>query len=521
MEQNNTNENQNKTENLNTNSNTNENKNLLNNNSNVNPNSNSSQNQFGNSTTNSQNVNYQSNYNIGRVQNSNNGNYHNNFQNYNNFNSANNNVNSANTNYNNTNNNFNNANNNFKNGNFNSNSTYQSIKQPKVKNKNGSGFGKTVLVPFVSGLLGAVIVVGTCVGVPAIRNGIAKQIIGSSSSSSSNSSSSTPILNTQQISLEAYSDTAIAAANKVLPSIVGIKIEFAVNSIFNRGTSVSSAEGSGIIISEDGYILTNNHVVNSSSSSSFYEVEEASKVTVKLYNDDTEYEAKIIGTDEQTDLAVIKIDKTGLTAAELGDSDGVQVGEFAMAIGNPLGLSSSVTSGIISAVNREVTDEDGNTYVAIQTDASINAGNSGGALVNSQGQVIGVNTLKLSGTGVEGVGFAIPINSTKDITDQLIKYNKVKRPYIGIGGIELDEETARVNNLVVGIYVKQLEDFSAAEKGGVKVGDVITEVDGQKVTTMDEVNEIKNKKEIGDELKLKVYRNGKYIDLTITLQEQP
>ena len=184
-----------------------------------------------------------------------------------------------------------------------------------------------------------------------------------------------------------------------------------------------------------------------------------------------------------------------------------------MAIGNPLGLSSSVTSGIISAVNREITDEDGNTYVAIQTDASINSGNSGGALVNSQGQVIGVNTLKLSGTGVEGVGFAIPINSTKDITDQLIKYSKVKRPYIGIGGIELDEKTAKVNNLVVGIYVKQLDNFSAAEKGGVKVGDVITEVEGQKVTTMDEVNEIKNKKNIGDTLKLKIYRNGKYIDL--------
>lgn len=399
-------------------------------------------------------------------------------------------------------------------------STYQSIKQPKVKNS--IAFGKSILLPFVSGVLGTVIVIGACVGIPGIRDGISKQILGNSTTNTnSNTSTSTPVLNTQQISLENYSDTAVAAANKVLPSIVGIKIEFAINSVFNRGTSVASAEGSGIIISEDGYILTNNHVVNSSSNSSFYAVEEASKVTVKLYNDDTEYEAKIIGTDEQTDLAVIKIDKTGLAAAELGDSDGVQVGEFAMAIGNPLGLSSTVTSGIISAVNREVTDEDGNTYVAIQTDASINSGNSGGALVNSQGQVIGVNTLKLSGTGVEGVGFAIPINSTKDITDQLIKYNKVKRPYIGIGGIELDEQTAKANNLVVGIYVKQLEDFSAAEKGGIKVGDVITEVDGQKVTTMDEVNDIKNSKEIGDTITLKVYRNGKYIDLTITLQEQP
>ena len=324
--------------------------------------------------------------------------------------------------------------------------------------------------------------------------------------------------------MEAYSDTAIAASNKVLPSIVGIKIEFAVNSIFNRGTSVSSAEGSGIIISEDGYILTNNHVVNSSSSSSFYEVEEASKVTVKLYNDDTEYEAKIIGTDEQTDLAVIKIDKTGLTAAELGDSDGVQVGEFAMAIGNPLGLSSSVTSGIISAVNREVTDEDGNTYVAIQTDASINAGNSGGALVNSQGQVIGVNTLKLSGTGVEGVGFAIPINSTKDIYSDLIQYNKVKRPYIGITGSDITEETIKANptfDLKEGAYVRSVEDYSPAQKAGIKVGDIIIKADNETVESMDDLNEVKNSHQIGDKMTLTIYRDGKESTVELTLAEQP
>lgn len=392
----------------------------------------------------------------------------------------------------------------------------------RKKKSNGAGFGKVVILPFVCGVLGATITLGACINVPSIKQAfLEKLVITDSSNTTNDSNENSSNFNTQLISLQGYSDTAIGVAKKVQPSIVAISVEYSVNSIFNRSSGTVTAKGSGIIISEDGYILTNNHVVNSTSTSSFYEVEEASKVTVKLYNDNTEYEAKIIGTDEQTDLAVIKINKTGLTAAELGDSDGVQVGEFAMAIGNPLGLSSSVTSGIISAVNREVTDEDGNTYVAIQTDASINSGNSGGALVNSQGQVIGVNTLKLSGTGVEGVGFAIPINSTKDITDQLIKYSKVKRPYIGIGGIELDEKTAKVNNLVVGIYVKQLEDFSAAEKGGVKVGDVITEVDGQKVTTMDEVNEIKNKKNIGDTLKLKIYRNGKYIDLTITLQEQP
>ena len=184
-------------------------------------------------------------------------------------------------------------------------------------------------------------------------------------------------------------------------------------------------------------------------------------------------------------------------------------------------MQSSVTSGIISAVNRKVTDSDGKTYTLIQTDAAINAGNSGGALVNSQGQVIGINTLKLNGTGIEGMGFAIPINSTVSIYEQLIQDGKVKRPYIGITGIDLDEQTAKTNNLVVGVYVKVIESFSAAEKAGVKQGDVIIEADGTKITTMDELNEIKNSHQIGDSMKIKVNRNGKEETLTLTLQEQP
>lgn len=393
----------------------------------------------------------------------------------------------------------------------------QAFKEKKVKNNNGTGFVKTVLLPFTCGVLGAGIVVGTCFGVPNIRNNLLSGFVAEEGDTSTSAD-----LNTQQISLLDYSDTAVGVAQKVLPSIVGINVTYSVNSIFYGNQGTASAQGSGVIISDDGYILTNNHVVNSSSSSSsFYELGKASKITVKLYNDDTEYEAKIIGTDEQTDLAVIKIDKDGLTAAELGDSDGVQVGEFCMAIGNNLGLGTTVTDGIVSAVNREVTDEDGNSYTAIQTNAAINSGNSGGALVNSQGQVIGINTLKVSGDGVEGVGFAIPINSTTGITDQLIEYNKVRRPYLGIGGIDLNEELAERNNLTVGIYVKTLETFSAAEKAGVKVGDVIVKVDGQDVESVEELNEIKNKKQIGDKITLTVWRDGKTQDIEVTLQEQP
>ncbi len=390
--------------------------------------------------------------------------------------------------------------------------------------KNKSGFGKTVLLPFVSGVVGCSVVVGTCFGVPSIKS----KLIGTTSSNISTSNSNTTTSNgyVDQISLTNFSDTAVYAANKILPSIVGIKIEYSVNttSIFGRNnTSTATASGSGIIISEDGYILTNNHVVSSSSSesNSYYQISEATRVTVTLFNDETEYEAKIVGQDEQTDLAVIKIEKTGLTKAEFADSDTVKVGEFAMAVGNPVNMTSTVTTGIVSAVNRKITDSEGKTYTCIQTDAAINSGNSGGALVNSEGKVIGINTLKLSGTGIEGIGFAIPINSTTDITSQLIQYSKVKRPYIGISGINLTEETAKAYNLVVGVYVKTVEDFSAAEKAGIKAGDVIIEAEGKKITTMDELNAIKNTHQIGDELKIKVNRNGNEKDLTITLGEQP
>ena len=397
--------------------------------------------------------------------------------------------------------------------------SYEKSDRPK------SGFGKGVIIPFISGVVGCTVVIGTCFGVPSIRTKlIGNQTTSSISTTNNNSTKSDGYV--KQTSLENYSDTSVYAANKILPSIVGIKIDYTVNStsIFGRtGSTTATASGSGIIISEDGYILTNNHVVSSSSSdsNSYYQISEATKVTVTLFNDETEYEAKIVGQDKQTDLAVIKIEKTGLTKAEFADSDDVKVGEFAMAVGNPVNMTSTVTTGIVSAVNRKITDSDGKTYTCIQTDAAINSGNSGGALVNAQGKVIGINTLKLSGTGIEGIGFAIPINSTTDITSQLIQYSKVKRPFIEISGIDLDETTAKKYNLVVGIYVKSVEDFSSAEKGGLKSGDVIIEADGKSIKSMDELNEIKNSHQIGDTMKLKINRDGSEKEITLTLGEQP
>ncbi len=375
--------------------------------------------------------------------------------------------------------------------------------------------GSKILIPFISGMLGATLVVGTCFGIPSIRNTLL-----SDNNTESNSSVVTQVSsNATQISLSDYSDTAVYAANKALPSIVNISISYDV-SVFGM-TQSTQASGSGVIITSDGYILTNNHVVSSSDSSSYYQVSKASKITVSLYNSDEEYEATIIGTDEQTDLAVIKIDADNLSPAELGDSSTVKIGEFVLALGSPLGLDTSVTSGIVSALERDITTDDGTTYHVMQTDCAINSGNSGGALVNGNGQVIGINTLKLSGTGIEGVGFAIPINDTLDVIQQLIENGKVLRPYIGIAGSNLSENTAQRYNLPVGVYVEDIYEDSGAANSGLKKGDVITAIDGTTISTMDELDAVKNEKEIGDTIKLTVYRSGQYIDIEITLTEMP
>lgn len=401
-------------------------------------------------------------------------------------------------------------------------------------NKNNS-FGKTVAIPFISGVLGCSLVLGTCFGVPSIKQKLFSETgssVSTSSGTSTGTSTNSGTINTDLVSLSKYSDTAVYAANKILPSIVGISITYNVTSssplysMFGQGksgstTSESTASGSGIIISDDGYIVTNNHVVDSSSESTYYDISEATSVKVSLYGDDTQYDAQIIGKDSQTDLAVLKIDKTGLTAAEFADSDSVKVGEFAMAVGNPLDLGTSITCGVVSALNRKVQDSDGNTaYTCIQTDAAINSGNSGGALVNSQGQVIGINTLKVASTGVEGIGFAIPINSTTDIIDQLKTNQKVKRPYIGISGRDLNDDTAKRYNLVKGVYVVSVDEYSAAEKAGLKTGDVIIGIDDKSISTMNELNEIKNTHSIGDTVKLKINRDGQEKEISLTLGEQ-
>ena len=397
-------------------------------------------------------------------------------------------------------------------------------------NKSNS-LAKNIFIPFISGAVGCSIVIGTCFGVPSIKQKLFENDLSSLKAELKNENyQNSGIVNSNLISLSNYSDTAVFASSKILPSIVGITITYDITTSsyfsmfgFNQGSAKSetTASGSGIIITEDGYIVTNNHVVDSASQTVYYELSEAKSVKVTLFNDDTEYEAKIIGKDAQTDLAVLKIEKSGLTAAEFADSDSVKVGEFAMAVGNPLDLGTTITCGVVSAVNRKVQDDEKSTsFTCIQTDAAINSGNSGGALVNSQGQVIGINTLKVASTGVEGIGFAIPINSTTDVINQLKTYSKVRRPQIGIHGRDLSEATAKRYKLVEGVYVVSIDEYSSAEKAGLQIGDVIIGADGKKITTMNELNEIKNTHSIGDKMTLKINRDGKEKEITLTLGEQ-
>lgn len=407
-----------------------------------------------------------------------------------------------------------------------SNSKNTETSHNKVNKTKNSTF-KVVVTSFISGIVGASLVLGLCFYVPAVRN------IFISSDSDDTKKEVSKIFTSEGsvnkgVSIEDYSSTAISVANKVLPSVVGIEVDFSVSAnypTFSAATqsSTSKATGSGVIISKDGYILTNNHIIDTSSTttSKYYTVSDANKVLVYLYEEDNPVEAKIIGSDSVTDLAILKIDRNDLTPVEIGDSDSVQVGEFAMAIGNPLDMRNTVTSGIISGVNREIEDDNGTMYTLIQTDAAINAGNSGGALVNAEGKLIGINTLKMSGTGIEGMGFAIPINSTLDISEQLISTGKVKRPYIGISGTDVIETLSEYYNIPVGVYVRSIQSDGPAKSSDLKPGDVIVKFNGEKIETMSQLNKKKNDCKIGDEVTLTVSRGGEEVDVKVTLTEQP
>lgn len=301
-------------------------------------------------------------------------------------------------------------------------------------------------------------------------------------------------------------------AKKVGPSVVGItSVVQGQMSIFGTSTQ-AEAEGSGIILSADGYIVTNNHVVDN-----------ATSVRV-LLNTGTEYEAKLVGKDEQTDLAVIKIEPTEeLTVATLGDSNSLEVGERVVAIGNPMGLEffGSVTEGIVSGVNRSINVDNRNMNL-IQTDAAINSGNSGGALINSRGEVIGINSVKVAYSGVESMGFAIPSSEAKPIIADLLEHGYVKgRPVIGISTRDVTAYMSQAYSWPEGVQVMDITS-EGARAAGLQQGDIITEVEGEKVKTSEELNKIKEKYNPGDTIKMQVYKyaTGLTTTVEVVLSEQ-
>lgn len=299
-------------------------------------------------------------------------------------------------------------------------------------------------------------------------------------------------------------------AEKVGPSVVGI-VNNQTYTAWNGGVyEQQGGSGSGIIISSDGYIITNSHVI-----------EGASSIDVVLNSGD-KYIASLVGYDSKTDLAVLKINATNLPAAELGKSADLKVGELAVAIGNPLGLEfqGSVTAGVISALNRTM-EVEGRQYTLVQTDAAINPGNSGGPLVNKYGQVIGINTVKISSSTAEGMGFAIPIDVALPIIEELIENGYVSgRPQIGIGIRDITQTMSMYYDLPVGVYVVSVSAGSGAEKAGIKAGDVVIKADGKTVTTADELNEVRDTHKVGEKMKLTLVRDGNTMDVNVTLGEE-
>lgn len=299
---------------------------------------------------------------------------------------------------------------------------------------------------------------------------------------------------------------------------VGITTEITSTNYFGM-KSTSAVSGSGFIVTSDGYIVTNYHVIADAYTGGY-------KVSVITY-DGTKYDAEIKGVEESNDIAVLKINATGLSAATIGNSDDLQVGETIYAIGNPLGeLSFTMTSGMVSALDRDITTQDSSTGETttnnmFQISAAVNEGNSGGPVYNTKGEVVGIVTAKYSDTGVEGLGFAIPINDVSDIADQLIKQGYVSgKSSLGIKVTTVDSAVAQYYNMVEGAYVNEVESGSCSEKAGLKVGDIVTAVNDKKVSSSSELAAAKKSYKAGETITLKVYRQGKYVDIKVTLDEE-
>ena len=321
-----------------------------------------------------------------------------------------------------------------------------------------------------------------------------------------------PVLTTNASDVGAVNETAAYVYELACRQVVGITTEITYYNIF--GQVSAAVAGSGFVIDEDGNSLTNYHVVEEAYAGDY-------EVSVVMY-DGTEYIAEIVGFDEVTDLAVLKIDANGLSAAELGDSENLTVGQIIYTVGNPLGeLSYTMTSGIISARDRAITTEADVAVNMFQIDAAVNEGNSGGPVYNSLGQVIGIVTAKYASTGVEGLGFAIPISDAVHIANQILEYGYVTdKASLGVQVATVTKQIAQHYNMVEGAYVNTVEEGSAAETAGIWVGDIVTAVDGKEILDSSELTSVVKSYHAGDEAVFTLWRDGETVEISVIFDEK-
>ena len=385
-------------------------------------------------------------------------------------------------------------------------------REKKVKNKNNKKYGAGVIVASI--ILSVILGISGGAGAAYYMMKYVKS--DNSTSNNVNNTAENSPQGTVNINVdETVNSTTEAVAKKAGPSVIGIRTTAAVTNFF-FGTSEATEEGSGIIYTTDGYIITNYHVIQSAVESS------NSKVEVFLPSDtDTAITATITGYNIASDLAVVKIDKKGLTAIEFADSDKLKVGQNVVAIGNPGGLEfiGSVSSGVISGVNRSVSLGTGGKMSYVQTDAAINPGNSGGALVDTNGKLVGVNNWKFAKENYEGMGFAIPSNTVKEICDNIIKKQNEPAPYIGI---EISQsytaEQLQALGYPAGAVVVSVVEGGPANEGGIQRGDIITEFNGKEISSYSDIDNAISSCKPGTSVTVKLYRSGRFYSTSINVE---
>lgn len=394
-------------------------------------------------------------------------------------------------------------------------------KPPKEKKK--FGLGAVIAVAVISALLCGTVSSAGVYGLMQRANASSA----SSSDTVSQPSSTAAAVNQTTINVTESTDSvAEAVAKKCTGSVVGIRVTSTTTNTGFWGQQTqnqSASEGSGVIYTADGYIITNYHVISSAVENAQYgSIADGTTLQVYLASDpETGVDATVVGYDASADIALLKIDRTGLPAVEIGDSDKLTVGQKTIAIGSPGGLEymGSVSQGIVSGLNRSITTESGVQMNLIQTDAAINPGNSGGALLDSTGKLIGINNAKMSGTDYDGIGFAIPVNEVVDICNRLIHQEGTQQAYLGVTiNTYYTAEQLQMWGYPSGVVVYSVADNSPAAEAGIQAGDIICKINDTAITSYASMISEKNKYNSGDTIKLTIFRNRQSQEVSVTLQ---